>query len=837
MIRKFLIAIAVLIIFSTMTAADESDETQKLLSKLDDFFLNIPTEFDSQRVKDVKSSLSILFEERGDFHTCAIVHAVAEIGYMDIPILAYCLEEGDADIRIAAAEIINMLEMVPHGAKDALLSATRDEIPSVRVYAAQVLTRFGNEPEIVSALLSMLKMEDVGSRNSAVTAIGILASRDENLTHYVVEALDDEEPSVRVCAITKIEHLRISGDYIDELIRLLSDDNADVRAASIRALGSAGEPAMSALADIRGLIDDENESLRHWAVISTLRIGGADEDLFELLIEAVKSQDYWIGSTASNLAGLFGPAESGYIPELIEMVRGGENDTYQGRKFATRALCKIGRASLMPLLELLKNGSAEKEHNIYYVLRCMGSAAAPVLPDLMVLFEKGEEKQKKAVIQLLSAIGPEPGVIDTLLGIIETADALFVLDAVGALGQMGHEAVPYLTELLSDPDSKLRQRAASTLGSFNLRAVESLPYLLDALDDKEIQVRLAALSSIGYIGSPDDIVIAKLIELLGDRESRIRSSAAYALSRFGPLSADAVGALIITLQDKRSERVRRNSASALGEIGPLASEAVPVLLQALDDEDEEVRDNVIEALPKIEHSYEVVLALMEIAIDATNESRWKAVEALSFLGPDAIDAVPALLGIMRHEDDELNIGVAMALASIDPDGLHGVDELKVIRDGVNAYMRVQAAKILYHLGVEKELAVDTLLETIHDPGEWVRMKSAWAFYDIDPEPRIIKALIEALYDYGEWSTSAAVITLSSYGKDAEVAIPHLIEMLSRLDPYSLDNVIQTLGEFGQLASNALPGLRDIAKYHIDSRVRKLAEEAITRIEGTWEGEE
>lgn len=69
MIRKILTAIAVLIIMSTATGADDGDETKKLLSKLDDFFLNIPTDFDPQGVKDVKSSISILFREPGPVRT------------------------------------------------------------------------------------------------------------------------------------------------------------------------------------------------------------------------------------------------------------------------------------------------------------------------------------------------------------------------------------------------------------------------------------------------------------------------------------------------------------------------------------------------------------------------------------------------------------------------------------------------------------------------------------------------------------------------------------------------------------------------------------------------
>ena len=65
------------------------------------------------------------------------------------------------------------MDNIPHGAKEALLAATRDDIPEVRNDSALVLTRFGSEPDIVDALLNMLEMDDTSSRNTAVIAIGI----------------------------------------------------------------------------------------------------------------------------------------------------------------------------------------------------------------------------------------------------------------------------------------------------------------------------------------------------------------------------------------------------------------------------------------------------------------------------------------------------------------------------------------------------------------------------------------------------------------------------------------------------------------------------------------
>jgi HEAT repeat protein len=53
----------------------------------------------------------------------------------------------------------------------------------------------------------------------------------------------------------------------------------------------------------------------------------------------------------------------------------------------------------------------------------------------------------------------------------------------------------------------------------------------------------------------------------------------------------------------------------------------------------------------------------------------------------------------------------------------------------------------------------------------------------------------------------------------------------------LSHAIEALGNFGPLASDALPMLEGISKYDLDDYTRKLATIAIAKIDGTWEGEE
>jgi HEAT repeat protein len=115
-----------------------------------------------------------------------------------------------------------------------------------------------------------------------------------------------------------------------------------------------------------------------------------------------------------------------------------------------------------------------------------------------------------------------------------------------AVIRLGEPAVPGLIELLSDPDPRLRAKAASTLWGMGDRGKTAVPALCTAL---------------------------------GDSESTVRVGSAMALENMGPAAADAVPALVTALGHPDGD-VRVWAAKALGKIGPQARPALPALKRA-----------------------------------------------------------------------------------------------------------------------------------------------------------------------------------------------------------------------------------------------------------------
>ena len=149
--------------------------------------------------------------------------------------------------------------------------------------------------------------------------------------------------------------------------------------------------------------------------------------------------------------------------------------------------------------------------------------------------------------------------------------------------------------------------------------------------------------------------------------------AAHGLAATG---VSAVPALIVALQDER-ENVRASAAYALGEMGPVAAEAVDGLIALLTDESEEVRRHATSALGMIKVPVsKTVPALIEVLEDREDtDLAFFAAQALTRIGPDATEAVPALREALMSESAYVRgfssealgrIGTAEALQALVP---------------------------------------------------------------------------------------------------------------------------------------------------------------------------
>ena len=218
---------------------------------------------------------------------------------------------------------------------------------------------------------------------------------------------------------------------------------------------------------------------------------------------------------------------------------------------------------------------------------------------------------------------------------------------------------------LKTGDTTARMKAANELG-FMADAAEAVPALVNALENSYEPVRRNAIYALGAIGKP---AVEPLINALDSEKEAFDMEpilhicdAAHGLAAIG---ASAVAELITALSDER-ENVRASAAYALGEMGPVAAEAVDELTSLLTDESEEVRRHAISALGMIKEPVSKTVSALIKALENREDTdlAFFAAQALSRIGPDATEAVPALREALMSESAYVRGFSAEALSRI-----------------------------------------------------------------------------------------------------------------------------------------------------------------------------
>ena len=214
----------------------------------------------------------------------------------------------------------------------------------------------------------------------------------------------------------------------------------------------------------------------------------------------------------------------------------------------------------------------------------------------------------------------------------------------------GAKAVPALVDALKDRYEPVRRNAIYALGAIGEPAVKPL---IDALDSEEEAFDMEpilhicdAAHGLAAIGAP---AVSELITALQDARENVRASAAYALGEMGPVAAEAVDALIGLLADE-SEEVQRHATSALGMIKVPVSKTVPALVAVLEDrEDTDLAFFAAQALTRIgPDATEAIPALREALMSESAYVRGFSSEALGRIGtPEALQALVPFLRTAR----------------------------------------------------------------------------------------------------------------------------------------------------------------------------------------------
>ena len=148
--------------------------------------------------------------------------------------------------------------------------------------------------------------------------------------------------------------------------------------------------------------------------------------------------------------------------------------------------------------------------------------------------------------------------------------------AATALGGIGVESIPLLTQALTNQNAWVRESAARVLGTFGPKAQDAIPALINCAKDRDDSVRGFATFSLGQIGREPDIVIPVLTENLRDVDRSTRWSAACALGKFGGHAKSAFPALLKAMREDHADfrevgNFREMAKEALKQIDPEAA--------------------------------------------------------------------------------------------------------------------------------------------------------------------------------------------------------------------------------------------------------------------------
>lgn len=398
---------------------------------------------------------------------------------------------------------------------------------------------------------------------------------------------------------------------------------------------------------------------------------------------------------------------------------------------------------------------------------------------------EGEEETEKTTSNSLSE--QEPFLEKELFKIIEIIDnedlpygrrknAVFKM---GALGSLMKEGVSTLISLLDKEPIELARQSSQILVRYA----------------KDIQGNTIA----------EDRIKSKLCHLLRAENKERRLLGASSLKDIGrPGSNEMVEDLAEALKDEDFE-VRREVARALCSIGhPAYKTAQPYIIEALEDVDEEVRIIVAEFMGIC--APESVKDLIGLLGHPESHVRKRAVIALGIAGSFAeIErSGPALLKILKDENEELRISATWAIGSIGETAEGIIETLCEASIEENSELREKATWAFGMIGNKEKIPVKTVIDRLEDSEWFVRRTAAWALghggvgYEKDPIPDLIKALKdkeERVREQAAW----ALGNFSPKHFEISVAVEGLTEALKDESWRVRKQAVVSIGRIGKPA--------------------------------------
>lgn len=384
--------------------------------------------------------------------------------------------------------------------------------------------------------------------------------------------------------------------------------------------------------------------------------------------------------------------------------------------------------------------------------------------------------------------------LEKLVAAISGADAEAALQAIDAVDQRGEAAkiaVTALSRALSRPDVNIRWRAARALGAIGPAAAAAVPALTQALADEVPQVRAYAAFALGRIGKAAEPATEKLIVLVFDKEVL----------------------------------VRRAALRAMRQIGPPQEKTLPIVEKLLQETD---RSLILPALETLAEAGKEAVPRLRVWLKNKTMAHWACV-VLAELGPDAADAVPDLIPVLKAEEPETRLQALIALGNIGVGAQSAAPAVvELLEKDPFEGVRYAAVYALVQLGQRNEAVNAALAAAAEHKDPLLKLLGIWGLARLNPtDEQLARAATEAivadLQSKNEQLRRAAARALCEFHGPPELVRPALLAALKDGDPEVVGHVLDALAALGP---QALPKIENALQ---NKEVRHFATRVIHRL--------